>query len=230
MEYWTLADIKDKVKKETDTEGEEFIQESELEGYINAAIDDAEAEIHALYEDYFLAKTTINLVSGTEEYTLPTNIYANKIRGVIYKNGDRIYEVPRLRHKNNFVLREIINQYNTSDDYNYMVINSSGAANPKLLLVPPARDTVTGGLVLWYIRNANKLTDDEDTCDIPEFIEYVIQYAKCEIWKKEGHPNLELELQERERLRRLMVDTLSNMVPDGDTAIQPDLSHYEEMS
>ena len=51
--YWTLGQIKAKVKRDLDIESEVFIQPDELIEYINDAIDEAESEIHSLYEDYF---------------------------------------------------------------------------------------------------------------------------------------------------------------------------------
>lgn len=230
MEYLTLADIRLKVEEDLDMQGEDFVQSGELLGYINAGIDEAESEIHTTYEDYFLAKAELDLVNGTEEYSLPSNIFANKIRCLIYKNSNIIYEIKRMRSRNAFLMREMVNLYPSSSDHSYMITNSSGTSKPKILLVPPAQETRTSGLVLWYIRNANKLVLETDSCDIPEFVEFVIQFAKCEVLKKEGHPNLQTELIERERLRKLMIDTLSNMVPDGDNTVEMDLSHYEEMN
>lgn len=230
MEYLTLAEIKQKIVAETDTEGEDFVQDDELLGYINDGIDICEAKIHNICEDYFLAKSTIDLVQGTEEYSLPSNIYANKIRSLIYKNGDTIYEVRRSRMKNRFLMMEIARQFDPSEDYSYIMVNSSGASKPKILLTPPSRESLTGGLIIWHIRNANKLVNDTDTCDVPEFVDYVIQFAKVKIMRKEGHPNLADEEGVLDKYEQIMVDTLSDMVPDGDNTVEMDLSFYEEMS
>jgi hypothetical protein len=230
MQYLTYGEIRTKIEDDLDLEDETFIQPSELLGYVNDAIKEAEAEILGIYEDYFLSKGNVSLVSGTEEYTLPTGMYANKIRAIIYRNQSLIYEVKRLRHSKRFLLREITNLYPCNNGYQYMVLNSLGSVNPKLLLIPPAYETITDALVVWFIRNATLMVDDTSICDIPEFSDFVIQYAKCSCLKKEGHPNLDGELVERERLRKLMVDTLSNMIPDEDTLMEMDLSFYEEMS
>ena len=55
-------------------------------------------------------------------------------------------------------------------------------------------------------------------------------HQKVKVYEKEGNPNLGLARTELEEQRRQMVSTLSNMEPDGDTEIEKDLSHYEDMS
>ncbi len=92
---------------------------------------------------------------------------------------------------------------------------------------------------LWYIRNAARIPliaegtqaiTEATLVDIPEFANFLLQYVKCRIWEKEGNPNLQTGLAVLEQQRKMMVDTLTQMVPDDDDQIQPDLSHYEELS
>ena len=104
--YWTLDELKGKIQRDLDIEGEVFIQDAsdapELLEYINEGIDKAEEIVHSLYEDYFLDKASITLVSGTHEYDLPSAIYAHKIRRIIYRNGTRVYTVDRIRDWHKF--------------------------------------------------------------------------------------------------------------------------------
>ncbi len=102
MKQWTLQEIRTKVEQDLDTEDELFIQPSELIGYINEAIDEAEANIVTLYEDYFLTRAPIFLVTGQNSYPVPGNIYADKVRGMEYKNGPRYYPMARFRNLNKF--------------------------------------------------------------------------------------------------------------------------------
>ena len=230
MQYRTYGEIRLKVERDLDLEDELFIQPEEMLGYANEAIDEAEAEIHSVYEDYFLTYGSISLVNGQEEYDLPTDIYANKIRGVIYTNGTTIYEVPRLRNTDKFELIELSNQYSTTDFYKYIIRNASASSNPRMLIIPTSRETSTDRLKIWYLRNANRMVDDTSVCDIPEFSQFVIQYMKVRCYEKEGHPNTQMALQNLEAQRRLMVNTLSNMVPDEATTIIPDFDAYDEQS
>jgi hypothetical protein len=228
MELLTLSAIRSKIQVELALEDEDFVEDSELNSYINEGIDEAEAEIHAIYEDYFLNKSTLTLVNAQEEYDLPEDIYAFKIRAMIYKNGNRVYPIRRLRNWNKFE-DYAINAINPSsqEEYEYLILNAT-AGNQKIVLSPPAQES--GAYVtLWYIRNAMKLVDDDDVCDIPEFVDFVIEWGKMRCYEKEGHSNFSASAMRIEAKRKLMIDTLTTMAPDSDNEIEKDLSIYREM-
>lgn len=227
--YWTYAQIKTKVTQDLAIEDEDFIQSGEFLGYVNEGIREAEAEIHSLYEDYFLTKATLTLVQGQEEYAFPSNVYANKIRRIMYRNGSDVYTLERLRDWKKFenYTIELINQ--TSTRYEYLLLNSTAGA-PTIVLSPPSK--LDGPYVtIWYLREANRLAVDTDICDIPEFVNFVMQYVKVRCYEKEvGHPNLPKAMQDLEQQREQMCGTLAQMVPDADNKIEGDYSTYEEMS
>lgn len=228
---WTLGDIRAKVERDLATEDEDFVSTTELVGYINDAIREAEAEIHKLgvEDEYFLAKTSFSLVNGTSEYSLPTDIYATKLRALYYLNGTDYYQIRRMRGANKLQYYYEINVTpSTADEYKYILTNNA-ATGPMIELVPPAYESITNGVKVWYIRNAKELSLDADVCDIPEFISFIIQYAKVKTYEKEtGHPNLAKAAQDLEKIRLLMIETLTDQVDDGDNLIEQDLSHYEE--
>ena len=227
MKYWTWAEIKAKVRKELDLEAEVFIEESELLEYANEAIDEAEAEIHALYEDYFLTSASISLVANTEEYDLPSDIYAHKIRRIVYRNNSTVYEVERLRDWRKFEKKHVADVFSTSDLYTYFLRNTT-PGSPKIIWVPKARETGPNA-ELWYIRNANRLLVDADVCDIPEFITFIFDYMRVRVYEKEGHPLLQQAEARLQRRRALMQGVLSNMIPDAMNEIEADMTMYEEM-
>lgn len=230
MIYWTYSQIKEKVERDLDVQDEMFIQDDELLGYINEGIDTCEAEIHTIYEDYFLTSANLSLVAGQSEYSLPSDIYANKIRSIIYQNGTDIFPIKRIRDWHKFERMALLKQYPPSLEYSYLLKNPSASSGVKLVLVPAARTTDSTSVTIWYLRNANRLVNSSDSCDIPEFTSFVIQYAKCRIQEKEGHPNLTLSLQILESLRNQMKTTLRDMVPDQENQIEMDVSAYEEMN
>lgn len=230
MRYWTYAEIKDKIQKDLGIEQEEWVVASELLNYVNEAIDEAESEIHTIYEDYFLTTTTIDLVQGIDDYSLPSDIYASKIRGIIYKRGQELYALKRMRFNDMFEDIAVTQNFHPSAYYRYLLVNTSAANGVQIKIVPSPRDSITAGLTIWYLRNANRLVDDTDVCDIPEFVHFVIQYAKLKIYEKEGHPNTAIAAQMVEQQRRQMVNTLSSMIPDGDNELEKDLSIYNDMS
>lgn len=323
MNYWTYSEILEKVQSDLGMEDEDFIKPSEWLGYCNAGIEEAEKIIHTLYEDYFLTYKKIALVNGTALYDLPDDIFANKIRGFVYNDGAKIYDIKKFRERQKFAkIADGMTYSSESDYYMYFLINRINNSTPstKIRLIPTAYETmpttaiwvsgtayyegdivyysenkyestnsplwvsgtsyVIGDTVvyngrnyecavdnsdvvftainwtdngvftpattftasewtdlgeetfratLWYIRNANRMVDDDSICDIPEFTSYVMQYMKCEARKKEY--NGEVPPSEQKKLEKLeagMMSTLTDMIPDNDTIIEADYSHYED--
>lgn len=227
--FWTWAEVKEKVKRDLDIEAEVFVRPQELIDYANEAIDEAEAEIHALYEDYFLTKATISLVNGQSEYDLPSDIYAHKIRRIVYNNGASVYTVNRVKDWKKFEIKSIADNFSTSDLYQFFITNPA-AGTPKILIVPEARETVADVLTVWYLRNANRIVDDSSIIDIPEFINYIFQKITCLVHEKEGHPNYQAAEMKLEQERQRMLGVLAQMVPDAENEIEMDTSFYEEMN
>ncbi len=222
MNQYTLAQIKDKIQEDLDLQEEIFIRPEELLANINEAIRDAEAKIHTIYEDYFLVSANIPLVAGTSEYDLPTDMYANKIRGLVYADGSDYYPILRLRKF------DLIPYITNEEAYSFLIKNYS--TGKKIALFPASRITSTTALTCWYLRNAKQLALDTDVCDIPEFANYIIQKAKVLCMQKEGHPLLENAEKKLMDEDKLMVETLTVSIPDEDNRISMDLSSYEELS
>ncbi len=222
MRSWTYLEIKTKVQNDLDLQDEIFITAAELLGYVNEAIDNAEAQIHALYEDYFLTKDNLALVTNTATYAMPSDIYANKIRSIYYVNGEKKYPIAKWRKP-----LHLIPFVETSDDYMYMPINTS-ASGYQMQLFPAAQETSATNVTRWYIRNAKVLALDADVCDIPEFINYIMQYTKMRCYEKEGNVKTIKAIEDTEKEKMLMIQTLTNMVDDEDTEIRKDTSFYED--
>lgn len=66
--------------------------------------------------------------------------------------------------------------------------------------------------------------------DIPEFTEFVIQWAKCCTYLKELKAVPSDESAKLADQKKQMVDALTLAIPDDDDTVQPDYSHYQEMS
>ena len=229
MRYWTYLEIRTKVRKDLGLEQEDFITPEEMLGYCNAAIDDAESEIHSIYEDYFLTESSMSLVESQYSYDMPTDIYANKIRGLVYNYQNHVYPVKR--HANSATLFENIevDKSSTNSRHMYYLTNSSATVGVKMILTPTPTVDKPDALKLYYIRNANRMVDDTSLCDIPEFVDYVLQFMKVRCYEKEGHPNLDVAIGILEYKKKNMINTLSNMVPDDDSELEQDTSFYWEM-
>lgn len=227
--YFTYAQLKAKVEMDLDLEGETFITAAEMLGYANEAIDEVERKIHTLYSDYFLTRTTISLVSGTEVYDLPSDIYAMMIRGLVYRNGSSSWQLERIREWHKFDQYEF-DKTGTSENarYGYFVVNTT-AGNPQLILTPTPNES-GAFLHMWYIRNANEMVDDTSVCDIPEAVNYVMQYMKVRCYEKEMSPNVERSRADLEYQKQTTMDTLAQMFPDVQTEIEADMRLYRDMT
>ena len=242
MKVYTYKQARDKVLNETGLTNEVydggFISPDELVGYFNDAIDEAEAEIHAAEreEEYFKKSSQLSLVSGQSSYSLPTDIYANKILGITYHKDSEIYPVNRIRRLSRFMEMEEILQTGAANRYKYTIQNADPVTGVQLVLFPASRETSSTVMKVWYIRNASHIpliadgslaATEATKIDIPEFISFIMAHVKVSCFAKEvGHPLLAAAAQKLEQQRQLMVDTLSKMVPDDNDTVEMDLSSY----
>lgn len=222
----TYTQIKEKLENDLDLIDEDFISETELLGYMNEALKDAESIIHTIGLDsyYFKTSDTLTLASGTSDYDMPSDIFANKLLGVYYFNGAKKYRVDRRR-----TLDDLLNDV-TGADYTYDIFNTTSGIKMRLYPTP-----VESGAYIqrYYIRDARLLTtstDASNTCEIPECINFLYQHVKCRVYEKEGNPNLPKAMADLNALHDLMVQTLTEMVPDGNNEIQGDFRFYQDMN
>lgn len=223
MQYSTLTQIKTRLNNECDLSDDGFIdQDVELLGYINSAIDDCEAVIHNLYEDYFLNKTTITLVSGTATYSAPSDIFAHKIRALLHNVSK--YEIKRIKRFSDTLFATSA----ATSKYSYIITNDV-TNGVKVTLYPTP--TESGAYIdCWYIRNAKTLSSGSDNCDIPEFINFIYAHVKWHVARKE-RLQVDLATAEKEYLdqRALLEKTLTDMIPSDDSnLIEKDLSFYRD--
>lgn len=231
MSFATYAQIKNYVERAIDIEDEVFIQKSELMDYCNQAIHEAESIILKMNEDYFKTKASLNLVVAQADYDLPSDIYADKIRRIIYSDGGtNKYTIKRLRKSTRF---EDILFVEAGEDYAYDITNSA-AAGRKITFYPTPAANETATVIIWYIRNAKLMTDPTatitETLDIPEFRAFIEKYMIMKCMAKEGHPGFPIAVADFESEKQLMIDSLSDRVPDDDNTVEMDLTHYLEHS
>ena len=228
MEFWTYGQIREKVESDLYLEDRSIVQPDEMMGYAQEAVNDAEAEIHRLYEDYFLNTAPVTFVSGTADYALPSDIYANKIRRFLYENGAERYTIDRLRDWKKFEIDSERNYVPDTIAYQYFITNAS-AGTVRMHIVPTP--TISGAYgKLWYIREASVIEDDDSVVDIPEFANFIMQYMKVRLYEKDQNANLQMAREQLEQQRMQMRATLAEMVPDADNRIEVDRSFYEEMN
>lgn len=240
MQSVTYGMLDNKIRKDLDLQdAENFLGHDEMAGLFNEAIDVAESQILKIDEDYFLTKTSLSLVNGAADILLPSDIYAQKIRAIIYKNGSTIYEVKRLRDPKSFLERALINdQVNNTEDYMYFLRMDAGVAQAVAELTPPAYES-GAYLTMHYIRNAARVPLIEEgstraaqiatVIDIPEWRALLEQYVKMRCFEKLKDQAAEAAaVLKVKALTDAMVDTLTCRVPDRDDEVPQDTSHYEE--
>lgn len=94
-----------------------------------------------------------------------------------------------------------------------------------------AIDLTTTGTVFLEIRvAATQAIVDATIIDIPEFTNFVIQWAKCCAILKEIKAVPQEETDKLGDFKKQMIDSLTLAIPDDDDEIQADYSHYAEMS
>lgn len=113
-----LSEARKIIQEDLDLQDEKFTTPTEVDRAINRAIREAAARILNIYEDYFLDFDYLPIDKGKKIYTLPTKIFANKIRRVIYDIQE-----------NTYIMRRLIDIDSTAiaDDYSdhtYMLINN----------------------------------------------------------------------------------------------------------
>lgn len=219
---FTWLELKTKVENDLDLIDEKFITPAELLGYANEAIDEAEQEILTIYEDYFLTNEVLPLVAAQADYDLPVDIWAHKIRQVLYNDGTKKYPIRRIKQL------EQVNEVTANEStYRYLIVNSL-ASGPKIRLFPASLETSANNVTIWFIRNAREITLDADLVDVPEAHKFILQHIKLRCYEKEGSQQQNKAQQDLERERKLLVDSLSAMVPDEDNYMQMDTSFYED--
>lgn len=226
------SDAKAKVERDLDLEDEEFVQDSEMLEYFNEALREVEAEVLGIYEDYLLDSAPLALISGQSKYNLPTGIYAHKIREIIYNSGPIIYEIKRIRGAKKFLERALIRDADPTDYYQYIILNNS-TNGIQIELSPASKETSSSNVEVWFLRKVDPIVLDTDIVDkdVPECINFVYAYVKARCKQKENAGTMPSDAaMEVEQQRKLLVETLTNMVPDDDNEVLKDMSFYNEMS
>jgi hypothetical protein len=223
MKLWTYAEASQKIERDLDLQEEKFITPSELMGIFNDAIDEAEQSVLGLFEDYLLCEKQYVLVPGKDRYSLPDDIYANKIRYLWFNDGRTRYQIKRVR----------VDTLPFADlpciAYTFQVQHRDPDEGVTIKLYPSVSDS-GAYLNLQYIRNANRITDDSSVIDLPEAMNFIFAYVKARVYAKETNPLLQVAMSDLEAQRGFLQSTLKSMTVDDDNEIIPDMSFYYEMN
>tara|TARA_Y100000310_G_scaffold334645_1_gene414869 strand:- start:45 stop:929 length:885 start_codon:yes stop_codon:yes gene_type:complete len=146
-DYVALSELRTLCRQRADMENSQFITDTEMLRYINRGY----AELYDLIvtsansEDYFLSSSSVQLVSGTQSYDLPSDFY--KMRGVDLNVGSD--SIPL--HRYNFSQRNNGSLYSVARRMRYHIQGSTLRINPK----PSTNDTIT----VWYVPSPKKFLE-----------------------------------------------------------------------
>ena len=174
MALVTLSDLRTRTRQRSDMVNSQFISDSELNSYINAAA--AELwDICVQASDDFGTLQLIAQITASP-YVLPTNLY--RLRGVDLYMDDSMYRPVRpfnFTERNNWQL-PLVNPY--MPPVRYQIVAD------KLWLTP--EQNAPGQYRLWYVETMPLLTTDSSTFDGQNgFEEYVITDAAIRCLEKE---------------------------------------------
>lgn len=211
----TLLELRTRARNRADMTSSLFVDDSELNDYINASI----AELHdilvqAYGSDYFLAESNFQTVINQETYDLPTDFY--KLRGVDAKvNGTRWLKLTRF----NF------NERNRFEDFGVWDLNGVATIRyrvmgSKIRFTPvPDRDV---DVRLFYVPLATILSADTDTLDdFNQYSEYVILDAAIKMLAKEESDTAVFERQKAALVQR--ITDVANNRDAGDPSTVTDI-------
>jgi hypothetical protein len=147
QKFWTFGQMLDKVQDDTDISDtdpdEQFVTFNGFIGFFNEAIDEGEAEVMGLDEDYFLSKDSLIMIEGVSEYEMPENIFADKLRGIIFDDESERYQIRKMRRKELFLnIHRAADTANGDAAYQHYIRNDIPGQR-KFVLTPPARTSST---------------------------------------------------------------------------------------
>ena len=217
----TLLQLRTQARQRSDMETSNFVDDSELNGYINASIAELYDLMVAAYgSEYFLAEHSFSVALSTTDYALPADFY--KLKGVDIK----------INNNNWFSVRPFnFNERNRNQDLTW-----------GLLLGPSIRYRIMGDNIkfnpapdssydarLWYVPKSVVLALDADTFnDMNQWAEYVIVDAAIKMMQKEESDVTVLMAQKTALKRRIeeMADNRDAGQPETVSDIYAENNEY----
>lgn len=225
----TWGQLKAEIYKEDDLSEEVFADATEIIGYINDGINSIAKDIHAMGgQKYFENRSTISIVAGQQQYSLPNDIYAYKVTGIYDLN--KRYELKPVNDK-----RELLSLQDSGEFFKYKILNLPIVIDP-LTFLPigggltielypkPLYDT---NLTVYYIRKISEVVNDNSLIEIPESKEFLKAYVISRALNKERLAQDTQEAPRVAQLREQLLASLASIFIDENNIIELDASFYD---
>jgi|GEM_PF-1713291 len=196
----TLANLISEIRVYADIPGTNFISDSILTTWINRAMRDLIDCILEVNKNYNISTQSINLVSGTQSYSLPTAFYKARGVDIVDDNGEwrELKELEHWEERNRLQDGAV-----SRSDYQYFVAGSN------LMFFPAVDFTLSAGARLWYIPVATDMATGGSPVSmdgINGWEEFIIQWVTARVKVKRDEDVtqvLALMGDQRERIKQL---------------------------
>lgn len=210
---------------------DQWLDDVLIDRYINKAVRAAHRKIVRLYEDYFLASTTVTISADQDEIDFPSDLYANKLRSLIYFDGSVgsssvVSEFSLVKNLSSVLAGNLLyGDLETQAYHRYWMPSDESVSDRKIKLFPQKGQA--GNVLISYIRRPVTMAADTDICPILEFSDYVLQKAKELALETDSDPRYTETVAKLQELEQEMLDTLSNRtITDDSSEVSQDLSFY----
>lgn len=193
----SLADLRIRARQRADMVNSEFVEDNELNGFINSSI----AELHdiliqAYDSDYYIQTYEFSTVTSQQEYDLPADFY--KLKGVDARINTSDWISLRTF---NFNERNRFEKFGVWDVYGLPLVRYR-LVGSKLHFTPIPEQATP--IRLWYVPVATQLVNDTDELvDLNQYSEYVIVDAARKMLMKEESDVTEITNEKAALLARI---------------------------
>lgn len=176
----TLQELREHTRVYLDEDSEADWLDDQIDREINYAYMEMYTAVIETYEDYYRTKAQTDVEESQQEYALPSDFFKLRRLEVCFKTGED--RVKATRQDFEQITRQIDSQnFGSSNRPIYQISGNF------LQLLPVPTESVTDGMVLWYIKQVPELSANSDTIDIPfadRYGKYIAIGAAAELLRK----------------------------------------------
>ena len=212
-----------------------LVREIDVKRYLNEGQEEVAKRLQKIKEDYFVTVYEVPFEAGINEYALPPDIFAHKIRKVAYIENQVFTTIRKVTFKDYIAYSSPV-VATGSYPIGYYILEKpiSGQGNKlgtstKLILLPPGGLINVRGLQVFYIRVITPMVNDDDTPDIPESESYLEAYARRKIASFDPSRTSEsFEVEYNVKLKNLLESYTDRTPEEGGELLQLDAEELEE--